>query len=523
MRSYIGVMAGLVGMFGLVACEGFGSRSSEPEGAADAPTRTPGDQLPTDAPRELVGSPSVDELTEKYGVFVTTTGAADGDGTRARPFATIGAAIERVKDLKLRVYVCSGTYKESITLVSGVSVVGGLGCESGTWRTGGARARIESPVSPAVRARDIALGTRFEGFDVTVPAGDATSQSSIAFIAERASKLSIVSSKLAAAKAFGGTDGADGVQLALGASAKGSDGLPFVGAFVPSPSILKRPGQPGGIGSCLGGAGHDGENGTAGGNGASVSCEEVTDFITGKVIEAWVPYNAFGVVYDRSDAVARSGAVGAAGQDGESARTLGALSADGYVPANGMAGADGSPGKGGSGGNGGTSIAGQHCPTVPGAGAYCVAGPGGGAGGCPGLAGTPGTGGGASIAALLFASPGLTFTASELVSADGGNGGMGAFGSEPTAGGAPGAAKNGAPAGSPGGAGGRAGFSGNGAGGPSAAIAHTGGAPVIAPDTKTAAGAGGKGVSERSRPDSIGNVVTIPASADGTSKAVFDF
>ena len=511
MRAF--VIVGLIGALA-VACDGFGG--SDP--AADPPQGTPGNDLPPGAPPPLVGSPNVDELTEKYGVFVATTGSADGDGTRTRPFATITAGIERVKDLKLRVYVCSGTYKESVTLVSGVSVVGALGCAGGTWSAAAPRTLIESPTSPAVRARDIALTTRFEGFDVAAPAGTAQAPSSIAFIAERASRLSVVSTKLVAAKAFDGADGTELTPLTLGVTATGTDGLSYVPEQL-TPAVARRPGQAGGVGSCVGGAGHAGETGSTGGNGVTQLCSAF-NLPGGGTAYHWTVYiNGSGVAYDRSDAAVLSSAVGGAGTEGNSARALGALSADGYVPAAGIAGADGAPGKGGSGGNGGATITGNAC--TAGESGYVVygpSGPGGGAGGCPGLAGTAGGGGGASIAALLFTSPGLTFTTSELVSADGGKGGTGTFGTAPTAGGQPGIAKNGAPSGAAGGTGGRAGYSGNGAGGPSAAIAYTGGDPVVAPDTQATAGAGGKGVIERSA-----NGVSIPASSDGPSKALLAF
>jgi hypothetical protein len=521
MRSTTGLVVGMFGVFAVVACNGFGS-SSDADPAPAAPTppgTTPVTDLPPGAAPPLVGSPSVDELTEKYGVFVATSGSADGDGTRAKPFSTITAGIERVKDLKLRVYVCSGVYKEAITLVSGVSVVGGLGCAGGTWTTGAARTRLESPTSPAVRARDIAFTTRFESFDVVVPAGTAAAPSSIAFIAERSPKLAVVSTKLAAGKGFDGADGADVAPLTLGAAAKGTDGLPYVGVHFDFKGD-HRLGQAGGVGSCVGAAGHDdGGQGSAGGNGVTQFCDKAF-FIAPTQYYKWAVYvDAGGVSYSRSNAAVLSSSAGTAGQDGDSARSLGALSADGYTPAAGTAGADGAAGKGGSGGDGGAEITGTDCTAAQyGYLIYGPSGPGGGAGGCPGLAGTAGGGGGASIAALVFASARLTFTTSELVAADGGKGGIGAFGTAPTAGGQPGVAKNGAPPGTAGGAGGRAGFSGNGSGGPSMALAYTGGDPVVASDTQTTAGLGGKGVIERT-----GTGVVIPASSDGPSKALFSF
>lgn len=505
-------------LVGLLGCGVFGSDPSEGAGDPADPAK-PGDptQLPPDAPPPLEEAPRDDELTEKYGVFVTPNGTEDGDGTRAHPLASINAAIARVKDSKLRVYVCAGLYKESVTLVSGVSMVGALACDGATWRTSAQRARVEAPASPALQARDIVLGTRFEGFDVVAPAGAPEAPSSIGLLAERASKLVIVGSKLAAGKAADGADGAEGTALTLGAGTQGADGLAYEGPLVPggmAGTVGYHKGQSGGVGSCDGAAGHDGENGGQGGNAATQVCAEAGG------VTRWNVYSTvFGTLYDRSNGVALSGAAGVAGADGANA-AIGSLSPEGFTASAGSPGTDGQPGKGGSGGNGGAYFTGP-CPV--GQYIYGAAGPGGGAGGCPGLAGAPGGGGGASIAALVFASAGLTFKASELVAADGGKGGQGAFGSEPTAGGAAGAPKNGSPPGAPGGAGGRAGFGGNGAGGPSFALAHSGGDPVVAPDTTTKAGAAGAGVAERTRTDAVGNAVTIPASPEGPSKPVHAF
>ena len=163
-----------------------------------------------------------DELTSEFGVFVTTTGTADGDGTKEHPLLTIAAGIDKVKDLKLRVYVCAGTYAESLTLVNAVSVIGSLGCDGGVWTPTGGRSILNAPTSPAVRAKDIALATRFEGFDVTAPAGTAAAPNSIALIAENAPMLTVAKSKLTSAKAWDGADGSDPTQLVSGATLDGA-------------------------------------------------------------------------------------------------------------------------------------------------------------------------------------------------------------------------------------------------------------------------------------------------------------
>jgi len=148
-----------------------------------------------------------------------------------------------------------------------------------------------------------------------------------------------------------------------------------------------------------------------------------------------------------------------------------------------------------------------------------ASGPGGGAGGCPGLAGTPGGGGGASIVALVFASPGLTFTSVEMAAGNGGAGGKGTFGSLQGPGGGAGTAPTEASPATGGSFGGRAGYSGNGAGGPSIALAHTGGEVVVSQDTHMTPGTGGAGVGVR---NNINNV-TMPASAAGPAMAILAF
>ena len=507
-----------VGILGLVGCGVFGSEDTSMPPAATPPV-DPGPSadggLPEGAPPPAVGTPDNNELTNQFGVFVTTTGTADGDGTKEHPLASIAAGIDRVKDLKLRVYVCAGTYAESLTLVNAVSVIGSLGCDGGIWTTGGGRSILNAPTSPAVRAKDIALATRFEGFDVTAPAGTAMAPNSIALIAENATMLTVANAKLTSAKAFDGVDGTDGVQLTLGANANGHNGAAASGPFILGPGAIPRQlGAAGGVGACVGAAGHDPVSGGPGGNGASQTC-------TGNVggVCTWTVPDA---TYERTDAVVQPSGAGAAGNDGASASKGGAFSAaDGYAPAGGAAGSDGLPGKGGTGGNSGPDWSTAGNPSTDGNHVrYGASGAGGGAGGCPGLAGTPGTGGGASISALVFASPGLTFTTVELVGGDGGRGGKGTFGSLPGPGGQPGTTPAGASAATSGSFGGRAGYSGNGAGGPSVALAFTGGAVVLSPDTHTTAGVAGAGVASRVEPFTN---VTMPASAAGTATPVMQF
>jgi hypothetical protein len=513
-----------VGILGLMGCGIFGSEdtSTPPAAAAPAPPGTDpaastDGGLPEGAPPASVGTPMPNELTNEFGVFVTATAAAGGDGTKEHPLATISAGIERVKDLKLRVYVCAGTYAESLTLVNAVSVIGSLACDGGVWTTGGGRSIVNAPTSPAMRAKDITLTTRFDGLDVNAPAGTAASPNSIGLIAQNATMLTVANTKLVSSKAFDGADGTDGVQLTLGASANGHNGAAAGGPFALAPfsPIPRQPGAAGGVGACVGAPGHDGVSGGQGGTGSTQDCK--ASVVGGNTVYIW---NLVDLSYDRSNAVPQPSGPGIAGTDGTSASTIGSFSTvDGYAPAGGSAGGDGSPGKGGTGGSAGPLWGTPGDASNVGTYRIGASGPGGGAGGCPGLAGAPGTGGGASVAALVFASPGLAFTTVELVAGDGGRGGKGAFGSLELGGGAPGTFPSGATAGTAGSLGGRAGYSGNGAGGPSIALASTGGAVAVAPDTHTTPGVAGAGVAARTNAGGV----TIPASVAGPAMPVFQF
>lgn len=500
--------------------------SSEPEQPSSSAPSTEPEKKP--ATPQLKGQPAPEEITEKYGVFVSPAGRANGEGTRERPLASIGAAIEKAKDGLKRVYVCEGTYAESLVLVTGISVVGGLDCTTITWRQGRGMSRIESKASPAIRATDITTATRLEGLDVVAPDGTADSPSSIGMIAERAGALTIARSKITSGKGAKGADGVEGVQLVPNNTPPGNgqpgDGprertsyfLPLVGG---GEWVREKPASappaPGGISRCEGAPGHDGEAGGAGSRAGTFTYESHTVTVAlGSEVTMW-----------SWDPLAGTPAAAAPQVRSTTARTPGAsggvadgsLDASGYSPRDGQVGADGLPGQGGSGGASGT------CAKPTGDKKYiCIppSGGGGGAGGCPGLAGTPGKGGGASIAALVLASDGLTFEQAELVAGDGGAGGKGTFGSAPTAGGAGGTAAGGSP-GLRGGDGGRAGISSSGAGGPSYGLAFSGTQPKL-DATAPKAGTGGAGVAEEPK-EIFGLTTTLPATPAGDSKDLYGF
>lgn len=507
----------------IVSCGVFGDADEEPPPAGQSPVANPGPGTP--AP-PLDGTPKEDQINEKYGVFVVPNAAPDGDGTRAKPFATIAAGLEGAIAQSKRVYVCAGTFNESVKVANGISMVGGLDCSKPTWPPSTERTRVISPTSPAITADSISAATRIESFEIVAPDGTEQSPTSIGLRAKDAGALVVAKSRIVAGKGKDGAAGTDAAQLVLAAGANGTSssgeqsGQPNQFAF----GLMYREGEAGGLAACTGAPGFQPSPGGKGGKGASHDTETKSP-PTGVSGQYWRLYcrpAGAACVQDwiKTAGEAKTPTVGTAGADGASASTPGTLNVDGYTPRDGTAGTNGGVGSGGSGGAGGdlTGYAGAQYLY-----GYGATGPGGGAGGCPGLAGTAGKGGGASIGAFLVSSKDLTFDATEVTACAGGAGGKGAFGSNPTSGGAAGTALGTASAAQAGGAGGRSGVSGSGAGGPSYGIAATLGDARLENGATAKSAAGGAGVAEEAKNDALGNPKTLPASSAGDSKDQISF
>ena len=95
-------------------------------------------------------SESPECVDEAVGVFVSVAGDDANDGTRGRPFRTIGKGVEARGD-KPRVYVCEGTYEENVRLLRSVGVHGGLACD---WTHSGAKPTIAPSEGTALEIRD---------------------------------------------------------------------------------------------------------------------------------------------------------------------------------------------------------------------------------------------------------------------------------------------------------------------------------------------------------------------------------
>lgn len=476
-----------------------------------------------------VGGPaSQNELTDELGVFVAETGRDTGSGSHTSPFASIQVGIDRAKAVGKRVYVCAGTYKESLVIANAISIIGGLDCTALEWRLGVGFSRVESSSSPVVKATNITVTTRLEGLEVVAPNATAPSGSSIGLLADRAGALVMARSKITAGDAMNGVDGLEGAQLANAATTKGA-AIPGAAQCSGTlcPAFARPPGGAGGTNICTGAPGHVGQTGGAGGSGGHWDVTQTTVGMT--TTQQFVVHNGNDVTFGLTKAATGfTGGAGVDGPDGPAPAATGTISSTGYTPADGGKGTDGAPGSGGAGGDGlqpGTVV---YTPTPVGAEYRGWGGGGGGAGGCPGLSGTSGRGGGASIGALLIDSP-MTFDASQLSSRAGGNAGKGTLGSARLPGGVrnnpeiPGQYPELAPAlGHDGGRGGAAGISSNGSNGPSIAIAHAGAAPTLSGGTTTTHGTGGAAIASRSQ-TIAGIVKTIPATTAGVAQDVLAF
>lgn len=520
-------MLGTIVLLG--GCNVFGGTDGTvpPDADAGSNAAEPPD-LPPDAPPTISGgAPKEDELTEKYGLFVSLIGTPEGEGTREHPLSSITQAIEKAKASAKRVYVCKGTYNEAVVLANAVSVIGGYECATKWAPTEGGRSKIVAPTIPALRASDIVNDTSFINFDVVAPNATAESPSSIGFIAQNAKLLRIVTSSITAGDGIRGEAGVEPPDQTLPSTAMGRDGIASVDrnggysvrSFTVGTTTKWRVSGAGGGSATCGGITLD--PGGTGGDGGRYQCKEVL-LANGQYRRNWAIYND--LAPSAGAVKANSGATGAVGADGASASAIGQLGATGYVAADGAVGGNGGSGVGGSGGDGELTFQDPTTCLDTKVGLYGngATGSGGGAGGCPGFAGTAGKGGTASIAVLMLASEGLTFDAALLQAGTGGAGGKGTLGSAPTAGGQPGEAYAGAKAGEAGGNGGRPGVSGSGAGGPSLGIAHSGGVPTLTNGAVAKAGRGGDGVPADSK-TVLGVTWTLPASAPGVTEALHAF
>lgn len=468
----------------------------------------PGEQPPAGSPQDNAQPPPVDG-SPIAGVYVSTSlGSDEAPGTAGRPVKTLKKAFALANEQHLRVIACAETYEEDLTLIDGVSAYGYYECAAMPWKRGERRATVKAPVSPAVLARGLTLPTRLEGFAIHAPdlEGALAKEGKTASIAleVRDSRELIVSDSLlhagTGARGEDGTEGAINVETGTSTGGAGTPEKPYTSCaavlaewVAPGgcASLTTIAGGAGGLSTCAvgpsGGPGGDGGNGTWFNPGRTSSPGRTSH---GRPLVATANTSVGGAEMLPGG----PGTTGKAGVDG--ANGAWSLTAAGFATGDGTAGTNGGPGAGGGGGGGADDYrcAGGACSPGGAMYFYSASGAGGGAGGCAGLAGTPATGGGATIGALAIKSA-ITFERTRIETATGGRGGKGTLGSAGLAGGGVQTGTTYSGTGLGGGAGGTSGLSGHGAPGPAIALAYAGTRPLTTA-VELAPGDGGAGFPE---------------------------
>lgn len=449
---------------------------------------------------------SDDVFTEVYlpiglrSVFVSeASGRADGAGTFADPVDTIGAAlaVAELEDKSL-VLIDGGTYTESVTLASGIGLLGGFNAAAG-WIRDGSIAAVQGG-STAVLG-DGVTGVLLEQLQIEAAAGAAAGESSYGVRLIDSSDITIKDSSVQAG------DGADGTSGGMGANGTdgvdGGDGDRGCESSTGFCGTCSRPDPgTGGTGAvCHGGTGGSGgAGGTPGkGTGMGTTGSDGTNGTGdgGSAIRGFGGDGGFGGDNDpgESGEDGSDGRPGAEGTAGAAAAEFG-TGVTAYIGAAGSAGGagGGGAGGGGGGGGGGTDLA---CD------AYGGAGGGGGGGGCPGAGGEGGTGAGGSFA-IWLANTDLVLEATAIGTGSGGSGGAGGLGGLGGLGGEGGDGGSGSNRdlvgdsgpggdGGAGGIGGNGGSGGGGGGGPSIGVHCADGASLAASDNTFTLGPAGSG------------------------------
>ncbi len=556
MRSSLFVVVPLF----LVACGVFGSTSDAPTTESPEPQAGPSEADKAAANARLpVGGPAAD------GIFVSSSKGDDmGTGAMDNPVKSLALAFALAKERGTRVVACAEDFRESVTLVDGVSVFGSYNCNQTPWKEGKKRTRLLAPTSPAVTARGLSLATRLDAFEVVAPDLDsapATDQvaTSTALDVRASHGLIVSQSVLHAGK---GAPGSDGVVGRTNSRTASSNGLDATDETQKPCSVILNPhnlhfcrhwpveGPAGGVTSCA--TGPAGGPGGKGGDGRFWEHGEPAELPFGVHLgkpRVATPETAEGGDYlGRSFGFGSRGGPGSNGKDGadgnDGPNGAGLFSAEGFLRGNGTAGDSGKPGQGGGGGSGTANFY-ETAPDDYNEGPrfrfpaadkdeQSATGGGGGAGGCGGQSGSAGTGGGASIGALLIQSV-VTLESTRIESDAGGRAGKGNLGTMGTDGGKGGRGTTRGEnlqyrlyssvtvtgAGGNGGAGGAGGSSGHGAPGPSIALAYSTQPTMV--DLELVPGAAGAGQPElKSSVAGPFGAKVLPAVV-GESKAQFGF
>ncbi|WP_437897792.1 hypothetical protein [Sorangium sp. So ce124] len=454
-------------------------------------------------------------VTDECAVFASATAEAGGDGTKAKPYASLGEAVANAGNK--RVLACaSGAFAESVAIEAGIEVIGGFDCEAEWTWSEEARSAIEAPANQvALTVSEAASGAKVRSFAIRAASATEPGGSSIAVLVDGA-EVELARCELVAGNGADGTEGKDAPHEVPAQASPGNAGTDACSDLDTSGAPDET--LPGGaqVENACGEALSIGGEGGAGrvNNGGSGQVGE-----PGTLGAAGTGEPAAGAWSCAAGGTGQGGDNGPPGNAGAAASGPGALSSSGYTGVSGGSGKAGTPGQGGGGGGGAKGGA-AICP-----GAMRGAGASGGSGGPGGCGGLPGQGGGAGGASIALASVEGKVTLQDCV-LKAGNGGKGGAGGDLQPGGLGGlggvggvgvSGSKAACDGGKGGQGGNGGPGGGGLGGPSFAIAYRGeavkqeGQTMLQPGTPGTGGPGGS------------NNVLENAGAEGTVAAEQEF
>jgi hypothetical protein len=442
-------------------------------------------------------------------VFVSPDGSDGADGSLAQPLRHIDEAIELAAGSERDVYVCNGTYTETVTITTPIAIYGGYDCANGGRRTKD-RAIVRPDRGLALSVQSVTGTVHVER--LAFRSADAVSPGESSQAGRIVASSNVVLSRVE----FSAGKGAEGAPGAPGADA--SQTRPFAGApganapmtacradamtaacqVTPSggfdPQLTQSCQRDGRLLTQRGGNGGNGANAwLALGRPQFFDTQSVT--FGGQVGGHGSHFSGSTYASHHPSLASQPGSVGEAGAD--ATHGFGSVVSGLYVPNNwGWNAKDGGPGYPGNGGSGGssTTIGGELSSTQ----FYVGAGGGqGGVGGCGGKGAKGGGAGGGSIALVLENSV-VAIELSQFITAAGGAGALGHVGGKGQPGGLAGAPGNSPTAatrptaGGNGGNGGQGGDSGAGGGGPSIGVVYVGSAPAIT-ETTYVIGEGGRG------------------------------
>ncbi len=496
-----GAAAALIGAVGAGGASASGCQSSCERSQTCAPDGAGSAGGGGSAPVSCVPS-EVDRIDgDSCGVFVSSSLGDDANpGTQQAPVRTITRAITMAQLGTGRVYVCAEEFEEAVVVPGGVTIHGGMTCQSAGeygwgWLGVGFGGILTAPLGVVPLTLRGGEGVaRIEDMEIVAqgvfdPHDESTwGKSSIAMVVDG------IEAEIARCW-FEAGDGATGVFGGFADEATGgSAGNP--GNDACSGNVV----APGGdaVNDC--GTPEDTSDDSIGGAGGPGQVSSGGDGSPGEPLGA--SNGGVGEISFMCSA-GTAGADGAPGAPGAGATGLGSISGDGVTGVTGGEGTRGAPAQGGGGGGGAKGGNGSgKCAMIASAGG--ASGGSGGSGGCGGKGGKGGGPGGSSIG-IVSAGATLTLDTVRIKVGSGGEGGVAGHGQHGGSGGdgGPGGSRGAASAlhdgcaGGKGGKGGDGGPGGGGLGGHAIGIAFRG-APLPPLDSVTIklegeAGPGGHG------------------------------